>query len=209
MKILLAGGTGLVGSELIKVLTNNNKVDSVTLLVRKSSENLSEKVKEVVVDYDQIEKLDLKSYEAVFCCLGTTVKKSKSKKAYLKVDYEYPLQLAKNCKRDGVRIYGIVTAMGADPNSIIFYNKTKGKVEEDIKSVGIDQLGIFRPSMLLGDRKEFRFGEKIAKIVMLGFDFMIPKKFKAIQAEAVALAMNNFLMSNHKGTQIMENQDML
>ena len=138
------------------------------------------------------EQPELFSVDDVYCCLGTTIKKAGSKDNFRKVDFHYPLELAKIAKKNNVPQFNIVTAMGADAKSSIFYNKVKGEVEEAIIKLKIDNTNIFRPSLLMGDRKESRKGEKIgialAKIInplMVG-----PlRKYRGIKATDVARAM--------------------
>jgi uncharacterized protein YbjT (DUF2867 family) len=187
---LLAGSTGLVGSELLKQLDDSSRYSKIICLVRKDSPPAVGKVQYLQVDFDNLESHAKElAADDVFCCLGTTMKKAGSKGAFRTVDYHYPVQLAKICKANGARQFLMVSALGANHNSSIFYNKVKGEAEDAISSVGYRSVHLLRPSLLLGPRKETRFGEDAAKIFFKIFSFLVPKKYKGIEAATVARAM--------------------
>jgi uncharacterized protein YbjT (DUF2867 family) len=192
MNALVVGSTGLVGTELVKLLDTDHKLNKVIALVRKKSGIDFRKVEEVVVDFENLPSQCFGEIDIVFCCLGTTIKKAGSKDVFIRVDYEYPLSTAKIAKASGVKRFAIVTAMGADSKSSIFYNKVKGNVENALSELNFEALGIFRPSMLLGDRNESRLGERIGQVVMQTLGFLIPRNYKAIHGQKVATAMVKF-----------------
>lgn len=200
---LIVGSTGLIGNILLQKLINSDVYEKVISIVRKPSGITHSKLEERIIDFEQLDKLDLKA-DDVFCCLGTTMKKAGSKGAFYKVDYEYPVMVAKLAKRNGAKQYALITAIGADKKSMFYYNRVKGDVEKSIEEIGFDTFLIYRPSMLLGDRKESRLGESIGQVVMTTLDFLIPKKYKAIQGEKVANAMLQTTQQNLKGLQIFE-----
>lgn len=209
MEAIVLGSTGLIGSELLKLLDKDQSFTKITALVRKKTAAICTKVIEVEVDFGRLPADLFEKQDIVFCCLGTTIKKAGSKEAFRKVDYEYPLLTAKIAKEKGVEQFAIVTAMGSNPQSKIFYNNVKGDVESALKNINFESLGIFRPSMLLGDRAEVRTGERIGQAVMNFFSWAIPKNYKAIQARSVAIAMVNFAKNKQKGNIIIENGEML
>lgn len=209
MEAIVVGSTGLIGSELLKILEKDQSFTKITALVRKKTASVGTKVIEVEVDFGSLPADLFEKQDVVFCCLGTTIKKAGSKEAFRKVDYEYPLLTAKIAKEKGVEQFAIVTAMGANPQSKIFYNNVKGDIENALKNINFESLGIFRPSMLLGDRAEVRTGERIGQAVMKLLSWAIPKNYKAIQAQSVAIAMMNFAKKNQKGNFIIENGEML
>jgi len=209
MEAIVVGSTGLIGSELLKLLVKDQSFTKITALVRKKTASIGTKVIEVEVDFGSLPADLFEKQDVVFCCLGTTIKKAGSKEAFRKVDYEYPLLTAKIAKEKGVEQFAIVTAMGANPQSKIFYNNVKGDIENALKNINFESLGIFRPSMLLGDRGEVRTGERIGQAVMKLFSWAIPKNYKAIQGMSVAMAMVNFAKKNQKGNFIIENGEML
>ncbi len=185
---LLAGTTGLVGSSLLEMLLASDGYTHVVALSRKPLDITHAKLENIVVDFDKLSDYPLQA-DDVFCCLGTTMKQAKSKEAFRKVDFDYPLQLAKQTKETGATQYLLVSALGAKSTSAIFYNKVKGEIEETITAVGFTSFHIFRPSLLLGSREEQRSGEDAAKVFYKLFNFLIPKKYKGIEAEKVARAM--------------------
>ncbi|WP_373514308.1 oxidoreductase [Persicitalea sp.] len=188
---LVIGATGLIGQQLVDQLLQSDQYSEVKVLVRKPFDKKHPKLVEIVYNFGQPEP-NVVQGDDVYCCLGTTMKKAGSKEAFIKVDHDYPLQIARLAKQNGATQYLIVTAMGADPTSSFFYNRVKGNVEADLKEVGFAALHIFRPSLLLGNREERRLGEKIGEAVMRVFNPVMVgplKKYRAIEASKVARAM--------------------
>jgi uncharacterized protein YbjT (DUF2867 family) len=203
---LVLGSTGLIGKELVKVLSEHDQYEKIHLLVRRPIEFKSDKCETHIVDFDHLDKYqELFQVTVVFCCLGTTIKKAKTKEAFKKVDYEYPVEAAKVAKENGVEKFLIVSAMGAASNSRIFYNRVKGELEESLRKLNLPSLQIFRPSLLLGNREEFRLGEKAAEKAsgFLNFIMVGPlRPYRGIQAKKVAEAMAVIANSNKNGTTI-------
>ena len=166
------------------------------------------KLKQHIFNYDEIDNILLKG-DDLFCCLGTTIKTAGSKDAFRKVDLDYVVNVAKVAKENGINHFAVVSSMGADKQSNIFYNKTKGEMEEAIKSIGFDSTYVIRPSLLLGNRKEFRVGELIVKFFMISLSFLIPKKYRAIYDVQVALAMIHFMNQTERGFFVKENDELL
>lgn len=189
-KALVAGATGLIGSYLLDDLLADTTYERVIVISRTPVGIQHSRLENIVTPFE-----DLSLYKArigaddVFCCLGTTMKKAGTKDAFMKVDKHYPLLLAQISKEMGAKQFLLVSAMGANDHSFIFYNKVKGELELEIRKLKFQTFHIFRPSLLFGPRVEKRAGEKFA-IVMTGwFGFAIPKNFKGIEAKKVALAM--------------------
>ncbi len=203
---VVAGGTGLVGGELVRELLIDPDWNKVYLLVRKPLEWIHPKLEQILVDWEGVFDLPQGITDA-FCILGTTISKAGSKENFHKVDYEYPVIFAKAAKKAGAGGFFIVTALGADQNSLIFYNKVKGQVEAEIAKVGFAVFGVFRPSVLDGDRKEFRFGEKIIQTLAIFINpFLIGpvRKYRSIHSKIVGKAMLNLAWSDKKGNFILE-----
>jgi uncharacterized protein YbjT (DUF2867 family) len=202
---LLAGATGLIGSQLLELLLADSTYSKIIALSRRPLAIANSKVENIVVEIDQLDRYQhqLKA-DDVFCCLGTTMKQAGSKAAFRKVDYEYPLLLAKILKANGAQQYLLVSALGANKSSSIFYNQVKGEIEEAITSVGFTALHILRPSLLVGPRKEKRSGEDAAQIVYKFFGFLIPKKYKALESIKVARAMQAIAREKHSGIFVYE-----
>lgn len=206
---LLAGSTGLIGSQLLELLLNDNQYSSVIAISRKPISTANAKLTNLVCELHDLSshKNELKA-DDVFCCLGTTIKKAKSKEAFRSVDLDAPLLLAKISKEQGAKKFMLVSSLGANKNSSIFYNQVKGEVEEAIKLVRFDSLHILRPSLLLGPRVEGRSGEDAAKFFYRFFGFLVPKKFQAIESIKVARAMVAFAHLESQGSLIHESVEL-
>ncbi len=205
---LLVGSTGLVGSQLLLLLLETEYYSKVSILVRKPVELVHPKLTVHVVDFDFLDKYkSLIEADDIFCCLGTTIKTAGSQYAFYKVDYEYSAAIARIAKENGATSFSLISAMGANKNSTIFYNRVKGEIEFAVSEIGFEKVLIYRPSLLLGERKEFRLGEKIgvffAPILNL---FLIGslKKYKPVQAETVAKSMFQNAVSDQIGSFIIE-----
>ena len=190
---LLVGATGLVGGHVLEQLLEDSYYDSVIVLTRKTLNIQNAKLKEIIVNFDQLEnyKNDIKA-DVVFCCLGTTIKQAGSQEAFKKVDYEYPLMVAEIAKQNGASAFLLISALGAAKSSIIFYNRVKGEVEEAIGKLNFDAFHILQPSLIIGERKEARMGEGIAQKLSPLYDTLMfgPfNKYKSIKAEQIAKAM--------------------
>jgi len=205
---IVLGATGLIGKKVTEHLLKNDSYSTVIILVRKPLNINHPKIKQHIFNYDAIDKTLLKGND-LFCCLGTTIKTAGSKEAFRKVDLDYVVNVAKAAKENGINHFAVVSAMGANKNSTVFYNQIKGEMEEAIKSIGFDSTYVIRPSLLLGDRKEFRFGELIGKFFMITLSFLIPKKYRAIYDVQVALSTIHFMNQNERGFFVKENDELL
>jgi uncharacterized protein YbjT (DUF2867 family) len=190
----IAGGTGLTGSELLKILLQDAKYGLVYSAVRTPSGIVHPKLKELIINFDDIpySLSEIKSVDDVFCCLGTTIKNAGTREKFRKVDYEYPLAIANWAREIKASHFLCITAMGANEKSNIYYNKVKGETERDISLIDIPAITFFRPSLLLGDRKEKRVGEKVAIIAGKAISFLMTgplENYKPIEAKDVAKAM--------------------
>jgi uncharacterized protein YbjT (DUF2867 family) len=203
---LIVGATGLIGNLLAQKLLQDTYYQKVILLVRKSTGIKNERLEERIVDFDNLKPNDVIA-DDVFCCLGTTIKKAGSQAAFYKVDFEYPLRVATLAAQKDATQFLIVTALGADAQSSVFYNRVKGEVEQKLSELPLQSLSIFRPSLLLGDRQESRFGENIGKVLAKIINpLMIGslKKYRGIEAEKVANAMQTLAKENRTGKHIFE-----
>jgi len=187
---VIAGSTGLIGQELIKQLSNDSRYDKILALTRKPKASDLPKVEYVVVDFDHlpIYQKDIQGHDA-FCALGTTKQKAGSKEAFYKVDYTYIWEFGRIMAKNEAQSFTLVSSMGADKNSFFYYNEVKGKIEDAISQLDFEKITIVRPSLLLGDRTEERFGEGIAQTFFKLFSPIIPVKYDGIEASQVAKAM--------------------
>jgi uncharacterized protein YbjT (DUF2867 family) len=209
---IVAGATGLIGSELVKLLLGDSAYDEVVALVRrKAIFPNSPKLVQLETDWSrgQLEaSLQGKWKDAdVYCALGTTMKKAKSKQQFRLVDYEYPVLLGSLAKQYGASRFAVVSAVGSDPASVFFYSKVKGEMEQMLKSLDLPGLYIFRPSLLVGDRVEVRLGEKVGEVVGKVFSFLMVgslRKYKPVAASSVARAMINAARQRLTGIRTFE-----
>lgn len=205
---LIVGASGLVGQHLLMQLLANKSYSQVIALVRKPLDISHSKLIQKQIDFDYLDQALTKltgpnkdqknisnneSYlpkiDHVFCTLGSTIKKAGSKSAFKQVDYLYTLLIAKHFYQQNSSLFSVVTAMAANESSAVFYNQVKGQLESALCAIGYPHLGIFRPSMLSGQRNEFRLGEKLGALLMGALAVFIPKKYRVIQASKVANAM--------------------
>ena len=207
----LIGATGLVGGELLSLLLDDDHFRKVRILVRRPITMNHPKLERKLVDFSDADSLlvDLDESDVVFCTIGTTMKKVKgNKEIYRKIDYDIPVNVARYCKIMNCKNYIVVSAVGADSGSRNFYLNLKGEVEDLLKKVGIESTYIMRPSMLLGKRNEFRFGERIAIPLIKKIAFLLPSRYKPIQARDVARAMLAAAKRHEKGFFVCEYKKM-
>jgi uncharacterized protein YbjT (DUF2867 family) len=206
--VLLAGATGLVGGECLRLLLADPEFDPVHVVVRRPLPTAigSGKLRQHVTEFDRIAAAlpDLR-LDAVFCALGTTIRKAGSQEAFRKVDFEYPLALARVALERGARHYLLVSSLGADSGSRVFYSRTKGELEEALSALPFRSLTIARPSLLLGERSEFRLGERV--FAHLGF--LVPRMYKPVPATAVVATLVAAAREDRPGRRIIESAEML
>lgn len=161
---IIAGGTGLVGQYVIQYLLEDDFFEKVYILNRRSIHYDHPKAHEILTGFENIEEslVGIRPTHA-FCCLGTTIKKAGSKEAFRKVDHDYVLNFAKTVKSLGCNNFNVVTAMGTNSGSLIFYNQVKYEVSQALEQMNFAQLNIIQPSLLLGERADNRLGEDIAQ----------------------------------------------
>lgn len=188
------GATGMVGKELVYELLEGSEFLKIIAIVRNPLPIANSKLEQLAInDYSQLarhkEKLNADVY---FCCIGTTIKKAGSQDAFRKVDYDIPVQVAQLAQEFSFSSLVIISSIGSNANTSNFYLRTKGEMEQAVQEIYKGNLKIVRPSLLIGHRSEFRFGEKAATILMkaIGILMIGPlKKYKAIYAWDVARAM--------------------
>lgn len=196
---VVAGATGMVGTELVRLLLADPDYGQVVLLNRREAGIPPHpKLQECIVSFDQLSaafdgaSADVLRNAVVFCTLGTTIKKAGSQEAFRRVDYDYPVELGRLAEAHGAAQFLIVTAMGANRTSRIFYNRVKGEAEHALRELALPGLRIFRPSLLLGERAEVRTGEQIAAAMAPLLSAVLRgslRKYKPITAHAVAQGM--------------------
>lgn len=188
----IIGATGLIGSQLVELMGNDPAFRKIKIVSRRPVKFDNPKTEVIVIDFSDTSAFisAIEGSDAVFCAVGTTRKKVKGDKtAYRSVDHDIPVKAASLCSETGCSRFLLVSSVGADSKSSTFYLSLKGEVEDKIKDIRIPSVSIFRPSMLLGKRKEFRLGEVFGKFGAVPFSFLIPSKYKPISARNVAKAM--------------------
>jgi len=204
---LIIGASGMVGTQLVQQLLQDERYEKITALVRKPLDIRHEKLVQARYDFDW-PNADLAIGEELFCCVGTTIKKAGSQAAFRKVDYDCIVETAKIALGNGTKKIAIISSMGADKDSSIFYNKVKGETEEALRKLNYEACYILRPSLLMGARDELRMGELVGKLAMTAFSFAVPKKYKGIESDQVAKAMIAVMQANKTGFQILESDEL-
>lgn len=210
---LIAGASGLVGSYCLDYLLESDRYEKVICLTRRAIANSSPKLQQVIADTNNLtEKLNHIKADEVYCCIGTTIKKASSQEAFKLVDFTYVKILAEQTKFNGATSFAVVSSIGANEASSNFYLRTKGEMENAVKACAFSKTIILRPSMLLGPRNEFRFGELVGKVFMKNFSFLFIGKlkcYKAIEATQVAKALINYTQKEFAGVKVVENYEIL
>jgi uncharacterized protein YbjT (DUF2867 family) len=195
-KAIIFGASGFIGSHLLTDLLGNEDYEQVSVVVRKTLGLHHPKLKELIGDYHTLHLLKGKiEADEIFLTLGTTRANTPDKAQYYQIDHDYPVEAAKIALEAGAKSVFVVTAVGANANSSIFYTRTKGETERDIISLNFEHTCIFRPSMILGERKENR---RLEKTLIKVWVFINPlligqslKKYRGIAGPDIATAMMN------------------
>lgn len=221
---VVVGATGLTGTLLIKRLVQDGSFGQIIAICRNKSACTDHifsnpKLRLLQFDFQNWNDLELQvssfigtSVSSFFCCLGTTIRQAGSEEAFKKVDYMYVVSFARLAKHCHAEQLIVVSALGADKNSNIFYNRTKGEMEEDVQREFTGKLHFLRPSLLLGDRKDFRFSERIAILLAPLYSSLLVgnfKKFQPVHAEKVAQVMALLAAKKISADMFLENIDIL
>jgi len=186
----VAGATGLVGRELVRILINNGEVDKIRLFVRRKSGFEGEKIEEHIVDFLSPETWShLLTGDVLFSSLGTTLKQAGSKAAQYQVDFTFQFQFAQIAARNGIPVFVLVSSAGANPRSLIFYSRIKGALEEKVAELPFRSIAILRPSILKGKREKPRPGEQVSVFFTGFFTKFIFRKYRPVPAQTVAKSM--------------------
>jgi uncharacterized protein YbjT (DUF2867 family) len=205
---LVAGATGLVGSHVLSLLLADARWSRVVTVGRRATGQQRAKLEQRVLDLGELETVsDLPRVDDVFCCLGTTIIKAGSRPAFRLVDHDFVVALAHAGLRAGATQFLLVSAIGADPESRVFYSRVKGETEAAIRKLPYEAVQILRPSLLLGERPEFRLGERVAALaapLMTGLLFGRLQRYRPIQAATVARAMVTIAKEAPRGPNVYE-----
>lgn len=201
---LVVGATGLVGAEIVRQLAADASVDRIVVVSRRPLVDRPPRVEAHVVDFDRLkEHASLFAVDQIFCALGTTIKQAGSQAAFRQVDFEYPLTVARLGLTGGARHFLLVSALGANSESGIFYNRVKGELEDQLRSLGYRSVSIARPSLLLGKREEFRLMERVGMVI----GELVPGRYRPVHAEAVAKSLVTAAKIDAPGLHIIESEE--
>lgn len=204
-RVALFGATGLVGGECLALLRRDPGFGAVEVFVRRATPATASAgaVHEHVVDFEELERhAPLLAVDAVICALGTTMRRAGSRGAFRRVDHDHPVRIAQLALERGASHFLLVSAVGADPGSRLFYNRVKGEVERDVRSLGFEAVTIVRPSLLLGERDEFRPGEFLGKAL----GWLVPGRYRPVRARAVASVLVRSAREDRGGVQVIESE---
>lgn len=207
-KALLLGATGLVGGHCLAKLLADAAYGKVVTLSRKPLPLEHEKLEQHLIDFTRLQDFaSLIEAEDVFSCLGTTIKKARTKDAFREVDFTYQYEVARIASEAGAEQLLLVSSMGADARSSIFYNRVKGELEDAVSGLPLSAIQIFRPSLLLGAREEIRPGERVSEYMMKTFSFMMVgpiEKYRPVHASVVASAMLKVAKEHPAGINVFQ-----
>jgi uncharacterized protein YbjT (DUF2867 family) len=209
--VSLLGATGLIGQQLLQLLSQDSRYQHIRVLSRRPIAFTHPKVAVIVLDFEdeQAVRAALAGSQQIFCSVGTTQARVKGDlKAYRKVDYDIPARAARLGSELGCQHFSLVTSVGADPGSKNFYLQLKGAVEDAVQQQGIPSVAIFRPSMLLGKRQEFRPAERLGQLLMQPLAFLFPAAYKPVTGRDVARAMIAFSQKQLPGAHIYQYTEM-
>ena len=205
---LLAGATGLIGSQLLPLLLASERYDKVIVVGRKSVPTIHPKLVQVITELDKLEDARLKLIaDDVYCCLGTTMARAGSQTAFFKVDFSYVVQLAALAAGNFAAQFLVVSSMGADAESRVYYSRVKGEMEAAVRQAPFRAVHIFRPSLLLGERAAPRLGERLGAVVLGALRPLLRgplRKYRPVAGAAVAAAMLRAAREDGSGVQVHE-----
>ena len=211
-RFVLAGGSGLVGRALASQISADVQCSALHLLLRKPVPELETLPHAHAVPWVDGQMPALPASDVALCALGTTIQTAGSQAAFRAVDFDAVLAFAQAARQAGTRRFGVVSALGADVNSRVFYNRVKGEIEQALSALGFATLVIARPSLLLGNRTELgqspRMAEALAQTVATAMAWLTPLRWRAIQADTVAQAMLKTLRDARPGVHILESDQL-
>lgn len=205
---LVIGASGLVGQQLVAQLLVHSEFEKVRIFVRRKTGINHPKLDEQIIDFDQTENwVALVQGDVLFSALGTTIKTAKTKENQYHVDYTYQYEFAKAASRNGVPAYILVSSMGSNPHSSVFYSRMKGELDEAVAKLPFRKTVVVRPSILDGDRREKRAGEKVGLIISRFLTKFIMKRYRPTPVGLLASQMIRLSLDDISGTRTIEGLD--
>lgn len=210
MKALVLGATGAIGKDLLELLLADASFDRVDIFVRREVKVTSAKLNVHIVDFDHPEEWESElTGDVLFSTLGTTLRAAGSQEAQWKVDYTYQFNAAKAARKNGVNTYVLVSSVGANAKSKVFYTRMKGALDDAVQELGFPGCFILRPPSLIRKGSD-RFGEKAGIVALRAFNAIgLMRVWKPMPTEAVAAAMVRLAKSGREGTEIIDAQEIL
>lgn len=202
--VVILGATGLVGSECVRQFAESREFARVVALARRPLAGAIGRLETHVIDFERLD--DAAGHfrvSHIVCALGTTIKQAGSQEQFRRVDHDYTLAAARLGVRHAVRHFLLVSALGANARSRVFYSRVKGEVEDAIRALPYRSVTIVRPSLLLGERSEVRLGEAIGKF----FAGIVPRRYKPVHARAVAATLLRAAVEDRPGVRIIESRE--
>lgn len=207
---LVIGASGLVGQQLVKQLLNHSEFEKVKIFVRRKSGISHQKLEEMVIDFDQPESwATLVTGDVLFSTLGTTIKTAKTKENQYRVDFTYQHEFAKAAMQNDVPVYILVSSMGANAQSTVFYSRMKGELDEAVSKLKFRKTIVFRPSILDGNRQEKRAGEKIGLVISRFLTRFILKKYRPTPVDTLAKKMIESALNQKDGFRIIAGSEIV
>jgi uncharacterized protein YbjT (DUF2867 family) len=213
-RALVIGGTGLVGSHLLEQLNADQRFGKIYALSRRPTKPHS-RIVNIVTELDAVTgQEEFFDVYVVFCAIGSTIKKAGSQAEFRRIDYELPMHIARLARSRGVRRFVLVSSIGATASSKYFYLQVKYALERDLAALGFEQLSVLQPSLIMGDRKEFRVGELISRVAMKYLNPLTPARYRGVHARSIATTMVNEafvreITSRPAGVRHVSNADIL
>lgn len=202
-QVWLAGATGLVGRQVLALLAGDPRV-KVLVIARRETSAPAANVTTSIVEFAQLGQAELGACDVAVCCLGTTLRRAGSREGFRQVDFDYVLAFAAAAQRAGAKHVVVVSSLGANPKSSVFYNRVKGEMEEALFALGLPAVTVVRPSLLLGKREEMRIGERMA----MPLSRFLPLRWRGIGADVVAGALRDLALSPASGTRVVESDEL-
>lgn len=206
---LITGASGLIGTELVRQLLADERFGKVIVWVRTELSIIHPNLQQSIIDFDNIGSLSaMQGVDCAFCALGTTIHNAGSQAAQYKIDYEYVVRFGEYCRRSNIHSLAVVSSLGANAQSSNFYLRTKGEMEEALKRLQLPSLVMVRPSLLMGNRREFRLGEEVMIPLMKLFAPLFIgswRKYRGVEASKVAACLVSESLANTDPVKIIEN----
>lgn len=210
MRLLLVGGTGLVGSEVLKLALAEPRIETLIVLTRRPLAIAHPKLVAPVIEFEAL-PMDAAWWtaDAAICALGTTIKAAGSREAFRKVDHDYPLAVARLARAHGASRFAVVSAKGANSRSPFFYSQVKGELEADLIALSFPSLTLVRPGLIGGPRSERRIGEDVAKRVLEMLGPVLPRSWRVNPALRIAQILLDAIFDGHPGTKITTSSELI